>query len=100
MADVETCEVLIEFRKTRVEWLGDAERPIFFHTHLIDMCQGIVIAISSCRAVAASAKSTPCFWGFDRAFAGSHSTSTRVSVCTGVHHVRLASPRRRRDMDA
>ena len=42
MADVETCEVLIEFRKTRVEWLGDAERPIFFHTHLIDMCQGAV----------------------------------------------------------
>src|SRR5262245_42868735 len=26
-----------EFRNTRVEWLGDAERPIFFHTHLIDM---------------------------------------------------------------
>jgi len=28
--------------KAQVEWLGDAERPIFFHTHLIDMYQGAI----------------------------------------------------------
>jgi hypothetical protein len=53
---------------------------------------GIVIAISSWRAVAASAKSTPCFWRFSSALSGSHSTCTRASVCTGVHRVQPAAP--------
>ena len=30
------------FRKARVEWLGDTERPIFFHTHVIEMYQGAI----------------------------------------------------------
>jgi hypothetical protein len=30
------------FRKGRVEWLGDTERPIFFHTHVIEMYQGAI----------------------------------------------------------
>jgi hypothetical protein len=25
------------YRNLQVEWLGDAERPIFFHTHVIEM---------------------------------------------------------------
>ena len=30
------------FRKLRVEWLGDTERPIVFHTHVIEMYQGAI----------------------------------------------------------
>ena len=30
------------FRTVRVEWLGDTERPIFFHTHVIEMYQGAI----------------------------------------------------------
>ena len=30
------------FRKVQVEWLGDTERPIFFHTHVIEMYQGAI----------------------------------------------------------
>jgi hypothetical protein len=45
--------------------------------------------------VAASAKSTPCFRRLNRAFAGSHSTSTGASVCTHVHQAQPAAPNRR-----
>src|SRR5580704_2072472 len=38
----------------------------------------MVMACSSCRTVAASAKSTPCFLRFAAAFRGSHSPSSAI----------------------
>lgn len=35
-------ELATGFRKLPVEWLGDTERPIFFHTHVIEMYQGAI----------------------------------------------------------
>jgi hypothetical protein len=35
-------ELATGFRNGQVEWLGDVERPIFFHTHVIDMYQGAI----------------------------------------------------------
>src|SRR5207249_7156046 len=74
---------LAEIRRIpRHVYTTTSTRPSTSEARVTNRCSsgsssGMVMAISSWRAVAASAKSTPCVWRLSLAFSGSHSTSRR-----------------------